>query len=242
YRWRWGRAPALPHCLVASPPAWPACGGSHLSGSLSRATSGGMPHLWQPKVGVRGTRSHATASPCTTHVSPWCSHNLSTSNDIEDFLGMVSWDERGWHALCPREGTGSGRRERAPAPATLAAREGDLILSPHKENAMHRRQSLMLTIVGLMFLLGGTLNWANNPTNSHAQGTTAGGTTALDSLTTGSGNTAFGKNALTNDPTGSRNTATGDAALRSTTTGNDNTATGFGALFANTTGSENTAC
>src|SRR5262249_49492763 len=51
--------------------------------------------------------------------------------EIADFWGIVSWDERGWHALCPSEGTGSGRRARAPAPAPRATRAGDRILSLH---------------------------------------------------------------------------------------------------------------
>jgi trimeric autotransporter adhesin len=53
--------------------------------------------------------------------------------------------------------------------------------------------------------------------------------------------TATGTGALFSETTGSRNTADGYDALNQTTTGHSNTASGYRALFANTTGYFNTA-
>src|SRR5437899_2581678 len=69
---------------------------------------------------------------------------------------------------------------------------------------------------------------------------TAEGTGALTSLTSGVDNTAIGFDALNSNTTGNHNTANGAGALFSNTSG-DNTATGFVALSNNTTGNENTA-
>jgi uncharacterized coiled-coil protein SlyX len=78
------------------------------------------------------------------------------------------------------------------------------------------------------------------PDGGYAGGTTAEGTNALFSLTTGFGNTANGYTALYHNTTGASNTATGFDALHSNN-GTDNTATGFNALGSNTTGNWNTA-
>jgi hypothetical protein len=78
------------------------------------------------------------------------------------------------------------------------------------------------------------------PDGGYANGTTAEGTNALFSLTTGFGNTANGYTALYRNTTGASNTATGYDALHSNN-GTNNTATGFNALGSNTTGNWNTA-
>src|SRR5712664_2965607 len=57
------------------------------------------------------------------------------------------------------------------------------------------------------------------PDGGYPNGTTAEGTTALFSLTTGADNTAIGFQALYKNTTGSSNTANGAAALFSNTTG-----------------------
>jgi endosialidase-like protein len=79
------------------------------------------------------------------------------------------------------------------------------------------------------------------PDGGYPNNTTAEGTDALASLTTGADNTAIGFQALFSNTTGDSNTATGSGALTSDTTGNRNTATGFAALESDTTGERNTA-
>jgi uncharacterized coiled-coil protein SlyX len=95
------------------------------------------------------------------------------------------------------------------------------------------------------------------PDGGYPNFTTAEGTKALQSLTTGSANTAVGWFSLFSTATGSFNTATGAgsllfntadantafgaAALLFNTAGENNTATGAGALLNSTAGSENTA-
>jgi len=95
------------------------------------------------------------------------------------------------------------------------------------------------------------------PDGGYPNFTTAEGTKALQSLTTGSANTAVGWYSLFSDTTGSfntgagagalalntaeNNTATGAAALLLNTTGHDNTANGVGSLALNNTGNDNTA-
>ena len=80
-----------------------------------------------------------------------------------------------------------------------------------------------------------------DPTMSDANGNTAGGSSALLNLTTGTANTAFGAGALQANTSGVTNTAIGSKALSSNTGGGRNTATGFQALFSNTAGFYNTA-
>ena len=79
------------------------------------------------------------------------------------------------------------------------------------------------------------------PDGGYPNETTAEGTDALFSLTTGFGNTATGFDALYNTTSGNYNTATGDDALLSNSAGSRNTANGGSALFSNTTGNDNTA-
>ena len=79
------------------------------------------------------------------------------------------------------------------------------------------------------------------PDGGYPNDTTAEGTDALFSLTTGTDNTAIGFDALYSNTTGDSNTATGSQALLSNTTGVRNTADGFAALQTNTTGERNTA-
>jgi hypothetical protein len=78
------------------------------------------------------------------------------------------------------------------------------------------------------------------PDGGYPNFTTAEGTNALQSLTTGSANTAVGWFSLESVTTGSFNTATGAGALLFNTA-NQNTAFGATALLFNTTGSNNTA-
>lgn len=98
-----------------------------------------------------------------------------------------------------------------------------------------------LLIVSLL-MLGARPSWGAppNPTDSDANGNTAGVSFALLNVTTGNGNTGFGRGALFQTTTGIANTACGDRALSTNTTGSHNTGTGFGALLFNT-GSANTA-
>ena len=70
--------------------------------------------------------------------------------------------------------------------------------------------------------------------------TTAEGTNALKSLTTGSGNTGLGWFSLFGDTTGSFNTGIGGGAL-ALNNGDSNTAVGAAALLLNTAGTQNTA-
>jgi trimeric autotransporter adhesin len=95
------------------------------------------------------------------------------------------------------------------------------------------------------------------PDGGYPNFTTAEGTNALQSLTTGSANTAIGWSSLLTNAAGSFNTATGAgsllfntadantafgaAALLFNTTGTNNTAVGATALLNNTTGSNNVA-
>lgn len=80
-----------------------------------------------------------------------------------------------------------------------------------------------------------------NPTESDANGNTAGGTGTLGDLTVGSANTGFGFSSLASNTTGWGNSASGYEALSANVTGTNNTAMGNYALRANTGGSQNTA-
>jgi Skp family chaperone for outer membrane proteins len=79
------------------------------------------------------------------------------------------------------------------------------------------------------------------PDGGVGNGSTAEGTGALSSLTSGSYNTAMGLQALFSNTTGIYNTGTGVNALYKNTGGAYNTADGGFALFSNTTGNSNTA-
>ena len=78
------------------------------------------------------------------------------------------------------------------------------------------------------------------PDGGYANFTTAEGTKALQSLTTGAANTAVGWYSLFSNAAGSFNTATGAGALLFNTA-DENTAVGTAALLFNTIGSTNTA-
>ena len=78
------------------------------------------------------------------------------------------------------------------------------------------------------------------PDGGYPNFTTAEGTNALQSLTTGAANTAVGWHSLFSNTDGSFNTATGAGALLFNTA-NENTAFGAAALLFNTTGFQNTA-
>ena len=78
------------------------------------------------------------------------------------------------------------------------------------------------------------------PDGGYPNFTTAEGTKALQSLTTGSANTAVGWFSLKSVTTGSFNTGVGAGTLV-LNTGDSNTATGAAALLLNTTGAQNTA-
>ena len=104
-------------------------------------------------------------------------------------------------------------------------------------------------VTGLVVLLTSTLSWGQtpvcaspgcNPTESDANFNTAGGTFALNAVTSGTDNTAFGRSALAVTSGGDDNTAVGARALLFNN-GNFNTSVGSSALFSNTTGGSNTA-
>ena len=78
------------------------------------------------------------------------------------------------------------------------------------------------------------------PDGGYPNFTTAEGTKALFSLTTGAANTAVGWFSLYSNTEGSFNTATGAGTLLFNTADN-NTAIGAGALLSNATGYQNTA-
>jgi endosialidase-like protein len=128
-------------------------------------------------------------------------------------------------------------------------------------NPLIPKQMILPLLVAIVFACFGFLPQMQAvspaPDGGYPNFTTAEGTKALQSLTTGSANTAVGWYSLFSNSagsfntafgaatlfanTGDQNTATGAAALFSNTTGNDNTANGWEALFSNTIGSANTA-
>jgi hypothetical protein len=103
-------------------------------------------------------------------------------------------------------------------------------------------QSLTHILIGILCI--GALPPAHAvvppPDGGYPNFTTAEGTNALQSLTTGAANTAVGWRALFSNEEGSFNTATGAGALL-LNTANENTAFGAAALLFNTTGFQNTA-
>jgi hypothetical protein len=106
-----------------------------------------------------------------------------------------------------------------------------------------RLNSLNLLLCALAVLVALPTAKAVNPPpdGGYPGNTTAEGSLALNSLTSGVGNTALGYKALFSDTTGSNNTATGSGALRDNQGGSSNTATGVNALFHNTGGIQNAA-
>ena len=130
--------------------------------------------------------------------------------------------------------------------------EGTMNLFRSKTTTPLARESISPECFRGLFLIPLALAWfALSPTaqaqlspppdGGYPNDTTAEGTDALFSLTTGPDNTALGFDALFSNTTGDSNTATGSIALMSNTTGARNTANGFGALNSNTTGERNTA-
>ena len=90
-----------------------------------------------------------------------------------------------------------------------------------------------LVVAGLVLLVGVTPSWGGppNPTASDANDNAAGGTNALQNVTTigtliGRGNAALGAEALQFTTTGTENTGVGVGALQHNTTGFNNTASG----------------
>ena len=103
--------------------------------------------------------------------------------------------------------------------------------------------SIRLTVI-LGCALGASPSFGAAPPNndtSDSDGNTAGGTSALVTLTTGKLNTAFGKAVLQDNTTGDNNTAFGNVALLNNSEGDENTAIGQAALLVSTTGNGNTA-
>jgi hypothetical protein len=73
----------------------------------------------------------------------------------------------------------------------------------------------LVALIGLLLQLDVPPSWGQlvNPTVSDSNHNTAGGTSALPSLTIGMSNTAFGFEALLNNDIGNTNTATGHLGL-----------------------------
>ena len=111
-----------------------------------------------------------------------------------------------------------------------------------KEKIYMKRQNLIHILIGILCI--GLLPRAQAvvppPDGGYPNFTTAEGTKALFSLTTGSANTAVGWFSLFSNTEGSFNTATGAGALIFNT-GNENTAFGTASLLFNSMGSNNTA-
>jgi hypothetical protein len=103
-------------------------------------------------------------------------------------------------------------------------------------------QNLIHIVIGIVCvgLLAGAQAVVPAPDGGYPNFTTAEGTKALFSLTTGAANTAVGWYSLFSDTQGSFNTATGAGTLLFNTA-DENTAFGATALLFNTTGSDNTA-
>ena len=109
---------------------------------------------------------------------------------------------------------------------------------------------LLAIATGLALMLLVTPSWGQtpvcdspgcNPTESDANSNTAGGTNALNGVTSGTNNTAFGRAALLATSSGDDNTAVGARALLLNGSGDNNTGVGSRALFSNTIGGSNTA-
>jgi hypothetical protein len=117
-------------------------------------------------------------------------------------------------------------------------------LSRFSRNSLDMKTSIPPTLITLALACLALLPKAHGvlppPDGGYPKFTTAEGTKALFSLTTGSANTAVGWYSLFGTSSGSFNTAVGAAALDLNTADN-NTATGAAALLLNTTGDGNTA-
>ena len=100
---------------------------------------------------------------------------------------------------------------------------------------------IFLVAVACFGLLPTTRAVSPPPDGGYPNFTTAEGTNALQSLTTGSANTAVGWYSLFSNADASFNTGVGAATLLNNTIGYSNTAIGTVALFTNSTGAQNTA-
>ena len=115
-------------------------------------------------------------------------------------------------------------------------------MKPTKATTSPIKNSISPATAGRGFLLivmacfGASLTVQAAPDGDVGNGSTAEGTLALSSQTSGSFNTAMGLQALYSNTTGGSNTATGLNALFSNTTASFNTANGVNALYSNTTG------
>jgi hypothetical protein len=111
-------------------------------------------------------------------------------------------------------------------------------------NSPHMKTSIPPVLITIALVCFGLLPEAQAvvppPDGGYPNFTTAEGTKALQSLTTGSANTAVGWFSLFSNTEGSFNTATGAGALLFNTA-NENTAFGAAALLFNTAGQQNTA-
>src|SRR5262245_16162905 len=118
-------------------------------------------------------------------------------------------------------------------------------MARHMEASMSRFARFVSVVAGLIMLMSITPSWGQdqtyNPTASDNDGNTAGGSSALLQVQTGSDNTAFGRAALFNNLNASNNTAVGADALGLNSTGNSNTADGASALSNIRTGNLNVA-
>ena len=103
------------------------------------------------------------------------------------------------------------------------------------------RGLLLLALVCFAFAPTARAQLNPPPDGGYPNNSTAEGTDALFSLTTGVNNTAIGFHALFANTAGNANTAIGFHALFNNTGGAYNTATGHEALSRNTTGTDNTA-
>src|SRR5262245_66641448 len=86
-------------------------------------------------------------------------------------------------------------------------------MARHMEASMSRFARFVSVVAGLIMLMSITPSWGQdqtyNPTASDNDGNTAGGSSALLQVQTGSDNTAFGRAALFNNLNPSNNTAVG---------------------------------
>jgi hypothetical protein len=117
-------------------------------------------------------------------------------------------------------------------------------LARFSRNSLDMKTSIPAALITLALACFALLTKAHGvlppPDGGYPNFTTAEGTKALFSLTTGSANTAVGWYSLFGTSSGSFNTAVGAGALDLNTADN-NTAVGVAALLLNTTGTSNTA-
>src|SRR5947207_9076394 len=116
------------------------------------------------------------------------------------------------------------------------------LLVPNLINHSRLRRGFPVVLFALGLALFALPQSAKAADGAVGDGTsTAEGTGALRSLSSGIYDTAMGFQALYSNTSGVYNTATGATALHDNSTGYENTATGTFALFNNTIGTDNTA-